>query len=74
MEGGGDAPSLQEGDQRRPLFQIGTLNVEHMAVMDAPFRNHRQVDLPCLLQRFQSLIVPIPTVQAASLILSASSS
>ena len=60
MEYRKDFIGFQIINQRSPLLQALCLDIEHMPVVHAPFRHHRQFNLPAFSQGTQIFIIPVP--------------
>ena len=56
-------PFLQIIDQLLAFVFVRRLDIEHVGIMDAALRNHRQLNLACLRKWRQQLIVLIPARQ-----------
>ena len=59
-----DVPLLEVGNQGFPLFHILCLDVEHVGVVGAFFRNVRKLDDTLLRQILQAFVVARPALKA----------
>ena len=54
-------------DKSRAFFQIFRDYIEHMRIVNAVFRDYRQMEFSCFFQRLKSCFVLIPHVHSAAL-------